>query len=98
MPRLLARAPARLSVVAVFVGLALLAGRTAHAQSVGWALLQIPPDAPRSMVFDAARGVTVHFGGHNATSSGETWAWDGAAWSQRAVGGPSARAGYARSE
>ena len=61
----------RMSVAVFALALpGLFHGATAEAQSVGWSLLQLPPDSPRSIVFDAARGVTVHFGGHNATSSG----------------------------
>ncbi len=49
-----------------------------------------------AMAYDAARGVTVLFGG--ATNGGaalnaETWEWDGVAWVQRAVTGPLAPAG-----
>ena len=40
------------------------------------------------MAFDAARGVTVLFGGDE---TGETWTWDGARWTQHAVAGPPAR-------
>jgi hypothetical protein len=49
------------------------------------------------MVYDAARGVTVLFGGIDSSNQllGETWEWDGMAWTQRAVVGPSPRAGHA---
>jgi hypothetical protein len=48
------------------------------------------------MAFDAARGVTVLFGGYDGSNSnGETWEWNGAAWSQRLVSGPSPRANHA---
>jgi len=43
------------------------------------------------MAYDAARGVTVLFGGYDGTYSGETWEWDGTAWTQRMVSGPSGR-------
>jgi hypothetical protein len=44
------------------------------------------------MAYDAARGVTVLFGGRDAGGfSGETWEWDGTAWTLRSTGGPSAR-------
>lgn len=50
------------------------------------------------MVYDSTRHKAVTFGGElpavNAYS-GETWEWDGAAWTQRLVAGPSARASYA---
>ncbi|CAG0981063.1 hypothetical protein PHYC_01768 [Phycisphaerales bacterium] len=46
-----------------------------------------------AMAFDSARGVTVLFGGAwtDGTTSftyGDTWEWDGAAWTEKAVGGP----------
>lgn len=41
-----------------------------------------------SMVFDAARGVTVHFGA--GRDFNETWEWDGTSWIQRMVAGPPA--------
>lgn len=50
--------------------------------------------SPRSafgMAFDAARGVTVLFGGNqgNTTASvAETWTWDGVTWTLAMVGGP----------
>jgi len=43
------------------------------------------------MAYDAARGVTVLFGGF----SNETWEWDGTTWRMHAVVGPSARMGHA---
>lgn len=40
--------------------------------------------ADHSMVFDAARGVTVLFGGDDLTSArNETWGYDGTQWTQR---------------
>jgi hypothetical protein len=40
--------------------------------------------------------VTVLFGGYNGnTANGETWEWDGSAWTQRVVSGPSPRRGHA---
>jgi hypothetical protein len=48
------------------------------------------------MAYDAARGVTVLFGGRdNVHNYGETWEWNGAAWTQRAVSCPSARESHA---
>ncbi|HMN40314.1 MAG TPA: kelch repeat-containing protein [Phycisphaerales bacterium] len=45
------------------------------------------------MAYDAARDVTVLFGGHDATGAlGETWEWNGTVWAQRLVTGPSPRA------
>ena len=41
-----------------------------------------------AMAFDAARGVTVLFGGDTAAgSSSETWEWNGTAWSNRSPAG-----------
>ncbi len=60
----------------------------------------VPGPAPRyahAMTYDAARGVTVLFGGYTGTGSlnNETWEWDGTAWTQRLVGAPAARWQYA---
>jgi hypothetical protein len=49
-----------------------------------------------AMVFDAARGVTVMFGGHRDISPpaqfGDTWVWNGSAWSEYfGITGPAAR-------
>ncbi len=48
------------------------------------------------MAYDAARGVTVLFGGEtgsyaNASYNGETWEWNGTSWTQRMINGPSPR-------
>jgi hypothetical protein len=51
-----------------------------------------PAPSPRShhrLAYDAARGVTVMFGGGDR--SAETWTWDGTAWRQHSVSGPSGR-------
>jgi len=41
------------------------------------------------MAYDAARGVTVLFGGSTSAGvSDETWEWNGTAWTQRLVSGP----------
>ncbi len=48
--------------------------------------------------YDAARGVTLLFGGNTpppgSTPQARTWAWDGVAWAELSVPGPSARAGH----
>ena len=48
------------------------------------------------MAYDAARGVTVLFGGYKGRDTDdETWEWNGTAWTQRVVAGPSPRRGHA---
>ena len=48
------------------------------------------------MVFDAQRSRVLLFGGiAGGTLFGDTWEWTGAAWSQIAVAGPTARSGHA---
>jgi hypothetical protein len=51
------------------------------------------------MAYDVARGVTVLFGGNAGSDVGntETWEWNGTAWTQRLVSGPSARHYHAMS-
>ncbi len=39
-----------------------------------------PPRSGASMVYDAATGTTVLFGGFNGAFLDDTWVWDGAAW------------------
>ncbi|HEY3241820.1 MAG TPA: hypothetical protein VGM03_00590, partial [Phycisphaerae bacterium] len=55
------------------------------------------PREENAMAYDAARGEAVLFGGYFGSNawSGETWAWDGAAWSLRATNGPSPRGAHA---
>ncbi len=56
--------------------------------------------SPRSygvMVYDAARGRCVQFGGNPADEAqplGGTWEWDGSSWSQRSGAEPSARVAH----
>ncbi|HYE62989.1 MAG TPA: immunoglobulin domain-containing protein [Phycisphaerales bacterium] len=40
------------------------------------------------------RGVTVLFGGSTGVYDGETWEWNGTAWTQRVVSGPAARSHF----
>ena len=48
-----------------------------------------------AMAYDLARGVTVLFGGADRTVVfGDTWTFDGAAWTQRGVTGPAPRVGH----
>lgn len=78
------------------LGLCVLTPAHAPAQTAGWTQRMVSGPSPRdvhTMAYDAARGVTVLFGGYS-TSSGandETWEWNGAAWTQRVVSGPSPR-------
>jgi hypothetical protein len=56
------------------------------------------PRFPGGFVYDAARGVTLLVGGHRVTPArfdtyGDTWAWDGAAWTQLTDDGPTPRDG-----
>src|SRR5437868_5501888 len=66
----------------------------ARAQSVQWTPLQPSPRWEHAMAYDAARGVTVLFGGSGGGYNDETWEWNGTTWNQRAVPGPSPRAGH----
>jgi hypothetical protein len=77
--RVLSRPP-RVVVAAVAVQLgALLSGqvaweqRTANPNSVAW----------HALAYDAARAVTVQFGGQTSTQLDETWEWNGTAWQWR---------------
>ena len=88
--------------IVLFGGLSLPAGTNPNDTWVwdgtNWSELS-PATSPSAraytgMVYDAARGGLVLFGGEN-TSGGhlnDTWVWDGTTWTQRAVSGPSPRA------
>jgi len=82
----------------------LACGTTADAQSIRWTLaspagaVKPSPRSGHAMVYDSARGVTVLFGGAvTGGLSGETWEWNGTAWTLRSPSGPapSARSGHA---
>ncbi len=45
-----------------------------------------------TFAFDAARQVSLLFGGSGAATFGDTWEWNGTTWTQRSLAGPSARA------
>ncbi len=64
-----------------------------------WTLVATTGPADRTfsaMAYDAARGVTILFGGRiGAIPQQDTWEWDGATWTQVATTGPSARTGNA---
>src|SRR5262245_51712977 len=51
-----------------------------------------------AMVFDVVRGKVVLFGGRspnpNGPDYGDTWEWDGAQWTLRAIAGPMPRHGH----
>jgi tetratricopeptide (TPR) repeat protein len=77
----------------------LLAAPAARAQSpcLGWDRMATMGPVARGdghdMAYDAARGVTVLFGGidDNGNYLGDTWTWDGVAWTRHLVSGPSPR-------
>lgn len=48
-----------------------------------------------AMVFDAARGETLLFGGLGGVRYGDTWTWDGARWTLETTDGPSPRRAHA---
>jgi hypothetical protein len=62
-----------------------------------WTQRVVSGPSPRwqhAMAYDAARGLTVMFGGRTGNypgdgENGETWEWNGTAWTQRLVSGPS---------
>ena len=60
-------------------------------RTTGWELLRDYPQqrGNASMVFDAARGEVILFGGREG--DGSTWAWKDDRWEQRATTGPSRR-------
>jgi hypothetical protein len=70
---------------------------------VAWTQRAVAGPAAReqhSMAYDSHRGVVVLFGGFDMfapppNSFGDTWEWDGAAWTQRATSGPLAAGAHA---
>jgi hypothetical protein len=71
--------------------------------------LRVSTDGPAkrfgcALAYDEARGEVVLFGGYDPLGNsdprdrsryyGDTWAWNGTAWTQRAETGPSARSGH----
>ncbi|MBS0197764.1 MAG: hypothetical protein JSR77_13500 [Planctomycetes bacterium] len=72
----------------------------ASAQEVEWTRRMVAGPSPRcfhAMAYDAARGVTVLFGGltPEVSYTGDTWEWNGKTWTQRYVEGPSPRGRHA---
>ncbi len=90
-----------LGAMLAVLGLCVVATVPARAQEVEWTQRLVSGPSPRyahAMAYDAARGVTILFGGYVGTfptRNGETWEWNGTAWTQRAVSGPSARGHHA---
>jgi hypothetical protein len=78
-------------------------GETWEWDGCAWCLRDTGGPSPRqlhAMAFDAARGVTVLFGGRRTVFpydeyNNETWEWDGYAWSLRSIDGPSPREAHA---
>ncbi len=83
----------RLSTV---LGLLLLLAARARAEPEGRQLHPVPRYG-HSVAFDSARGKAVMFGGgvsltsSSGTYNGETWEWNGTAWTAFPISGPSAR-------
>jgi cysteine-rich repeat protein len=84
----------------------LVLGDTIERDGIAWEEVAAsgPSPSPRygyALAYDAARGVTVLHGGRtfdaafNFTDFGDTWEWDGTAWSLRTTAGPSARFSHA---
>lgn len=91
-----------LSLLFAMLATCVLAPNAALAQVVEWNRRAISGPSPRwghAMAYDAARGVTVLFGGAEGSGgtvrNAETWEWNGTTWSQRDVSGPSARRNHA---
>ena len=87
-------------VVLLWLPVGATTGHRAGAQTAGWTWTQQPATGPSArydagMAYDAARGVTVLFGGGRGCGRycGDTWTWDGRQWSQQQVSGPPAREG-----
>jgi hypothetical protein len=95
-------------VTVLFGGLAgpayALSGETWEWNGSAWTQRLVIGPSPRyghAMAYDAVHNVTVLFGGNTSGQpnsphfNGETWQWDGSAWTQRTGSGPSERAGHA---
>lgn len=69
-------------------------GNTWEWDGTTWTLRATDGPSARSrhrMIYDAARGVVVLFGGWNGANLGDTWEWDGNVWTLKATSGPSPR-------
>src|SRR4051812_23678127 len=85
------------TITLVLIVVATIFASRAGAQLVMWTPLTPTGRSACAMVYDSARGVTVLFGGVASLNNrlGDTWEWNGTAWTQRAVTGPSPRSGHA---
>jgi hypothetical protein len=78
-----------LAILALVAGLTIPDSAPAQAPPYPiWELRSVSGPSPRrepGMAYDAARGVTVLFGGWDGSLNyvGETWEWNGATWAQR---------------
>ncbi|HVP12527.1 MAG TPA: kelch repeat-containing protein [Phycisphaerae bacterium] len=79
-----------------------LSSETWEWDGAAWQLRATSGPSPReahAMAFDAARGVAVLHGGLDDGSGyhglGDTWEWDGVAWTLASTSGPSPRRGHA---
>ena len=76
-------------------------GTTWELTSAGWAQRSTTGPSPRSkhsLVYDAAHGTVVLFGGSSNSPNlvdSETWSWNGSAWTALMPDGPQARTGQA---
>lgn len=91
-----------ISLTTALLGLAVVAlggPQRASAQGCGLWEQKFPAFSPsprydHAIAYDSDRGVTVLFGGSDNPSTGvtgDTWEWDGEAWTRRATDGPSRR-------
>src|SRR4051812_37045783 len=83
---------ARAWALAVVLVVCIVGEDRAGAQSTAWEQVQPTARGEHGVAYDAARGVTVLFGGAQGTvRNAESWEWNGAGWKQRMVSGPGAR-------
>jgi hypothetical protein len=73
-----------------------IAARAQPCAASGWQLVSPTGSGPAArakaaIAFDAAAGRVLLFGGIGGSLRGDTWQWDGAAWSLAAATGPSPR-------
>src|SRR6187549_3658789 len=92
----------KLIVAGAVAGLVGLAAGAVRGQDCLWTQRAVSGPSARyehAMAYDAARARVVLFGGREQFPLtgvfADTWEWDGSAWLQRQVTGPSARWGHA---